>query len=409
LTTASKLHVCYVSGLDLRRAVPQTMPFVAQALRAGPFARLTNVPSNELFPTLVTGLAPPRHGVWGVRLASRPATPLERIVDVLPDSLTTTAQCVLHWADRRFDLAAVPPRRRRRLLLTRTKYRRRTLRSEALFRIGGATTVFDIVGAAQSRYAFSASYAPERDVLPRVAGGDVTLEVLELYSLDRHQQWNLDREAEVLRFYGVLDRFLERAVAKAKVSGVDFLLVSDHGHERIREAVNLEAALRELRIGPRHADWFIEVSNVRFWLHDDGARRALLEWLGALGKGTLLGWEEMRAQGITLEDASFGEVFYYLDPGKIFFPHDFHHPLANLWLGLTDRLQRSRLRDPRHRGNHGHLPAFEVERSFALMMGSTLRCVRPEGRIVDVAPTILAALGRAVPETMEGSPLFAAS
>ncbi|MFN8179821.1 MAG: alkaline phosphatase family protein [bacterium] len=409
MTKASKLHVCYVSGLDLRRAVAPVMPFLAQALREGPFARLTNVPSNELFPTLVTGLAPPRHGVWGVRLAARAPTRLDRIVDVLPDSLLTTVQCVRHWSDRRFDLAAVPPRRRRRLLLTRTKYRRRTHRTEALFRIGGATSVFDIVGAAQSRYAFSASYAPERDVLPRVVAGDAELEVLELYSLDRHQQWNLDREGEVLRFYGVLDRYLGRAVAKARASGVGFLLVSDHGHERIREAVDLEAALRDLGIGPRHADWFIEVSNARFWLHDDGARRALLAWLGALGKGTLLRWDEMRAQGIALEDGCFGEIFYYLDPGRIFFPHDFHHPLANLWLGLTDRLQRSRLRDPRHRGNHGHLPAFEVERSFAWMAGGGFRCVRPEGRIVDVAPTILAALGRPVPASMEGSPLFTAN
>ena len=402
-----RLHVCYVSGLDLRRATPSTMPFLAAAIARFPFARLRNLPSNELFPTLVTGLLPPRHGVWGVRLAARERTLADSAVDLIPESLTTAWQCLRHWADRRYDLAAVPPRRRRRLLLTRTKYKRRTLRPEALFGIGGVRTVFDVVGDGESRYVFSASYHPER-LLGRVGRGDVALEILELYSLDRHQQWNLDREGETLRFYGVLDRFLERLVAEAAAHDVAVVLVSDHGHERIRESIDLERGLRELGIGMRHADWFTEVSNARFWLHDDGVRRALADWLRALGKGTLLTWEEMRAVDVALEDASYGELFYYLDPGHIFFPHDFHHPLANLWLGLSDRLQRSRLVDPRHRGNHGHLPHFEAERCFATVLDERFECIRPEGRIVDVAPTILAMLGETSMDGMEGTALFQA-
>lgn len=406
-TPAPKLHVCYVSGLDFRRVTSASTPYLAQAIERFPISRLRNLPSNELFPTLVTGMLPPRHGVWGVRLAPRPRRAADGLVDRLPDSVATTLQCFLHWADRRFDLAAVPPRRRRRLSLTRTKYKRRTLRPEALFGIGGARTVFDLVGGNQSRYLFSASYRPEHDVLPRVARGDVVLEILELYSLDRHQQWNLDRDDETLRFYRVLDRFLERLTARAAEHDVAVLLVSDHGHERIRESIDLERGLRELGIGARHADWFTEVSNARFWLHDEGARRALVEWLRGLGNGTLLTWEEMREHDVALEDGSYGELFYYLDPGHIFFPHDFHHPLANLWLGLSDRLQRNRLVDPRHRGNHGHLPHFDVERCFATMLDGRFQCVRPEGRIVDVAPTILAALGREIPDVMEGRPLFA--
>jgi hypothetical protein len=328
-------------------------------------------------------------------------------VDVLPVGVATAAQCVAHWADRRFDLAAVPPRRRRRLRLTRTKYKRRTLQPEALFRIGGAATIFDAVGAARSRYLFSASYDPERHVLPRVARGDVDLEVLDLYSLDRLQQWNLDRPDEVRLAYATLDRFMARLCARAAGAGVAVMIVSDHGHEPIVRAIDVLAALRQLGIGPRHADWFVEVSNARFWLHDDGARRALRDWLGALGEGTLLSWEEMRAEGIALRDSSYGEIFYYLDPGRIFFPHDFHHPLANFWLGLTDRLQRARLRDPRHRGNHGHLPRFEAERSFALLLAEGFVPLRDRGSIVDVAPSVLALLGLAPPAAMEGTALFA--
>lgn len=407
MPTSRKLHVCYVSGLELRRVTPETTPFLLRARASGAFVPLQNLPSNELFPSLVTGLAPPRHGVWGVKLAPRSRTAVNRLIDALPETLTTTWQCLLHWGNRRFDLPAVPPRRRRSFAFTRTKYKRRSRHPDAFFRIGGAPTVFDSVGSERSRYLFSASYNPVRDVLPRVGRGDVDLEILELYSLDRHQQWNLDREEEVARFYRVTDAFLEALHERAAANGVSVMLVSDHGHEAIRESIDLFGALRELGIGARHADWFVEVSSTRFWLHDDGARRALLDWLRELRQGTLLTWEEMRAQGIVLEDDSYGEIFYYLDPGRIFFPHDFHQPLANLWLGLTDRLQRARLRDPRHRGNHGHLSHFEVERAFALLMdaGSAPRCTA--GQITDVAPTILATLGLAIPDTMEGAPLFA--
>lgn len=403
--SAPKLHVCYISGLDLRRVTPATTPTLAGALARGAFVGLRNVPGNELFPTLVTGVSPPRHGVWGVKHETSNPTLGGRLVDLVPGPLSTTWQCARHWANRRFDLAAVPPRRRRRLALTRTKYKRRTGHSDALFHIGGIPTVFDAVGADRSRFLYSASYDPVRDVLPRMARGDVELEILELYSLDRHQQWNLDREDEVLRFYAVLDAFLAALLEQARSREVTVMVVSDHGHQAIGESIDLVAILRELKIGPRHADWFIEVSNVRFWLHDDGARRALTERLAALGKGTLLTWEEMRPQGILLQDDRYGELFYYLDPGRIFFPHDFHHPLANLWLGLTDRLQRNRLRDPRHRGNHGHLPQHEAERAFALLPDGG-RTLRNDGHIVDVAPSILALLGRPPIPGMEGSALF---
>jgi hypothetical protein len=114
----------------------------------------------------------------------------------------------------------------------------------------------------------------------------------------------------------------------------------------------------------------------------------------------------MARHGLPLRDASYGEYFVYLDPGHIFFPHDFHHFLANLWLGLTDPMQRSRLRDPRHRGNHGHLPHFEAEKSFALLFDESFEPTTDPATVLDVAPTILSLLGRDPPATMKGRPLF---
>ena len=158
-----RVLVCYISGFDLRRINDQSTPFTSAALQTYPWARLVNLPSNELFPTLVTGVDPTEHGVWGVRL--RPAARRSigaALLDRMPDGLLTTIQGCLHLWTGSFDLAAVPPRRRRRFEITRMKYKRRINRPEALHRIGNVPTLFDIAGAAQSRYLFDSGYDPER-------------------------------------------------------------------------------------------------------------------------------------------------------------------------------------------------------------------------------------------------------
>ena len=192
-----RLLLCYVSGLDLRRVDATGTAFLSRALVEYPWAPFTNLPSNELFPTLVTGVSPSTHGVWGVKLRMPGApSPLERAWCRLPDPVTTTIQRGLHLATKIFDLAAVPPRRRNRFEITRTKYKRRNKCRESMFGIGGVPTLFDVVGHGDSLYQFSSSADPVREVLPRMCANGHAMEVLELYSLDRHQQWNLDRPDE---------------------------------------------------------------------------------------------------------------------------------------------------------------------------------------------------------------------
>jgi hypothetical protein len=403
----SRLLVCYISGLDSRRINPQTTPFLAEAQAVYPWTRFVNVPSNELFPTLVTGVSPTEHGVWGVKLKSFEHVPrIAKLVDRLPDSFVTALQGCFHLASGNFDLAAVPPRRRRHFQITRTKYKRRNNRSEALFKIGGVPSIFDVVGKERSRYVFNSSPDPERHVFPHLCMNPYVLEVLELYSLDRYQQWNLDRPKTVESFYTRIDDFLYRLHAKCETAGRSMMIVSDHGHEPIRASIDLKAELDSLRVPEEAYSYFIEVSSVRFWFHTDEARQSIMIMLSRLGHATVLGFQDMRRFGVPLCDASYGEVFAFLDPGHIFFPHDFHNGLANLWLGLVDPMQRSRLRDPRHKGNHGHLPHTDIENSFVALLDRTFEATTQWGNIVDVAPSILGVLGYERPTTMMGQQLF---
>ena len=273
-----RLLLCYASGLDLRRIDRASTPFLAQSKATFPWSTFKNLPGNELFPTLVTGVGPAEHGVWGVRHRSAPDQSRgARAWATLPDLVTTTVQGGLHLATGIYDLAAIPPRRRRHFDITRTKYQRRNQRREAMFSIGGVPTVFDIVGHGRSRYRFTSSLDPSRHVLPRLGAGDPTLEVLELYSLDRYQQWNADRPDAVRDFYHRIDDFLGRVHERCVRSGVALAIVSDHGHEPIRGTIDLAAMLRELPCREDLYSRFVEVSNARFWFRDPGARR--LSWI----------------------------------------------------------------------------------------------------------------------------------
>ena len=406
--TKRQLVVCYISGLDLRRINSSSTKFLGEQLERSAWRDYVNLPSNELFPTLVTGVDPTVHGVWGVQLTDDlPGALRPRLVDRSPDIVATFVQCVLHLLTNNYDLAAIPPRRRRRFKITRTKYKRRSKQSEALFRIGSISTVLDTVGADQANYIFNSDEDPANSVLKSLCREDKLLEVLELYSLDRYQQWNLDDEKRVNDAYAKVDSFLERLMAKCRRSGKALLIVSDHGHETISESIDLSDYLAPLNLSEDDYSLFTEVSSARFWFHNEQSRIAIHEALSQIKSAELVTYREMERYGVPLSDPSYGELFCFLRPGAIFFPHDFYQPLANLYFGLTDRTQRSRLRDPRHRGNHGHLPHHEAERSFAMITGPEFRaCDDDPASILDIAPTILSLLDLPIPTLMTGRNLF---
>jgi Type I phosphodiesterase / nucleotide pyrophosphatase len=401
------LLVCYISGMDVRRLTKTITPYIADLMDSCPHSYFTNLPSNELFPTLVTGVNPAVHGVWGVQYARNDTNSIAcRLVDALPDALTTSFQCFRHYIDSSYDLPAIPPRRRRHFKLTRTKYRRRSKQPEALFNIGGIPTVMGLAGRDRAHYSFSSSSNPVKKVLPGLCANGPLIEILELYSLDRHQQWNLDRPGETEKFYAVIDDFIRKLHKKCRQKNIALMLVSDHGHEAIRSSIDICAKLQEMGLTDNDISYFIEVSSARFWPHTDRARNKATEWLSSINTGKLLRYDEMSAYNVPLTDDRYGELFFYLDPGYIFFPHDFHHPLARLFLGLTDSMQRSRLRDPRHKGNHGHLPYFEAERSLMLLADAGFEVESSQSEIFDVAPSMLSIIGIDPPASLPGRSIF---
>jgi hypothetical protein len=403
-----KLLVLYVPSLDRRLIDPNTAPFLSRCLTRWPPIELETHPSVELLPTLVTGVWPHQHRIWQVRLKPESKrTTTERLIDLLPDRWTTTWQCVRHRLDPDYDLPTIEPRRRRRFELHRIKVQRRFGGGgTSSLHQKGVESLFSLLKR-ESIYRTIFSFADIPPDPSLLVTGEPVLDFLELYAFDLFCHWNLDRTSAVQTQLQFLDVVIERLCAKAERLGLKALLVVDHGQERVRRTLNLRRVLNESGVSRSEYSFYIEVCNARFWFFTEGARKILSQQLSRIEGATFLTAAEMEKYHIHFtESEGFGDAYLITDPGTIFFPHDFYHPLVNWYMARNTAEQVARKSNPVHRGYHGHLPANPVDTGYVVACTPGLEALAKKGELIDFAPSVLSLLRRPVPAQMAGNVLF---
>jgi len=406
--TERRLLVCYIPGLDSRRISDAVTPAIAGLIDRYSRVEISTLPNTELVPTLLSGVYPHQHKVWQVSINDRRDPTLwQRLTDVLPDVVTTTLQCIRQRLDSGFDLAAIPQRRRREFTLHRFKYTRRAAEPEIMAEFNGYRTVFGLLGSS-ARYRFTYRF-DELDMLAReLPSPALRFELLEMYALDLYQHWHLDRDDGMRNALQRTDRFVAKLRDRCQRSGHTLALLSDHGQERVTNTIPLVQTLRKSGVAAAEFSYYCELACARLWFHTQHARETLLPKLEKLAHCRLLHYTEMHRFHICFDDARFGEYYLMADAGSIFFPHDFYQPLANTYLGLFGRSQRSRLFNPVHRGNHGYLPHYPSEKGFLVLADRDVRPARNSMELIDFAPTVLAYLGEQVPAYMTGGAVLQA-
>jgi len=399
-----RLMIFFASALDHRRIDQKHTPYLYSLSEKYPWTRITNFPETDLDPTLFTGLYPHEHKVWQVRLKSGYDFNKKLAHDYLPDIVTTTSQCFIHMYTGSFNLASVPDWRRRRFEIFKTRYDKKELKG--YLKINGFDTFFNIVGESNCNYVFEGELDKLDQILPSLFHKGLRFEFIETHGLDTLQHWYLDNKEKMIDSYNKVDRFIKFLHSECEKKGITLMILAEHGMELVKNSVDIIQKIDEMGIKNNEITYYIEAPKARFWFHSDSARQKMLNYLSGNPDGVLLSRQDMHEFNVKFEDDSYGEYYFVLNPGTVFFPNDFYQPLGNLYLGLTNKMQRSKLLSPVYRGYHGYLPYNDSDKGTFMLLDDKYKTDKKEIETIDVAPTIINLLGYEQPVSLKGSSAF---
>ncbi len=406
MSDSLQIFVCYLPGLDRRLVDRKHTPYISYLLTTYPSSRIRTLPSTELVPTLLTGVYPDQHHIFQVSLKNPvKSSYLDQLLRHVPDAVTVLFQGLYHLFNPAYDLPLVPWSRRHQFHLHRLKYTRRVKNPEALDVIGDIPSLFHLLGN-QSRYLFVKRFDQMHQRLPSLPSGDVRLEFLEFYAFDLFTHWHLDQPEAMQQALDEVDKIVRNLHQQCQSKDIMFILLVDHGQEPIQGIINLQKLLRDTEVPQEEYVYFMELAVTRLWCKTNRARQDILQMLNAVEHLTVRTYQQMSQYNLYFEDDHFGQFFIFAEPGYIFFPHDFYHPLSNFLLGFLNTEQRPRLFNPRHRGNHGYLPDHPSEEGYMILVDQNVISRMERMNLIDFAPTLLALLGYPQPEHMRGQIVF---
>jgi hypothetical protein len=235
----------------------------------------------------------------------------------------------------------------------------------------------------------------------------VDLEFVQFHALDMLGHWQITTPEGFRQYYGQVDRFVRDLHRKCQARRTRMVLMTDHGQERVETSIDLRRLIRRLDVPRGEFAYFLQPIMARFWCHSERARVAITQMLSEVKQGTAMTYADLHSLGVAFAGPQFGEIYFIADPGCLFFPHDFHHPLVNRVFGLKDWQQRNRLRDPRHVAYHGYLPQHDCEKGFMAVLDDGYVPGSAVIDLVDIAPSLLGLMERERPDWMDGTARFA--
>jgi hypothetical protein len=402
-----QIVICYFPALDVRRLAAGHCPYLAGLLAAYPSVRFRAQPTTDQMATLLTGTYPHQHGLWGPKLKSdgmRAAG--ERVLDLLPDLVTTTAQCVWHVLGHRMDLATMPPHRRRRFEWLRFNVKQTRDTSRVVRPINGLPSLFTASGDGNGRFVYHDNFWRLDELLDHVGNSEHAVEMVDAHCLDHIQHWNMSDTGLVDACYAGIDQFAAALHRKCQRNGILFIALSDHGMEPVERVVDLRRMLTSQDVPGSEYDYFIENTKATFWYHSNRARAKLLDCLASLEFGSVLRREEMTRYALYFDDDSYGAAYFYANSGITFFPNDFHQVLSSAFISLVDPQQRARRRVPWHQADHGYRSEHDSEVGFMVLAEEGYQAWDERAELIDIAPSVLQLVDRTPPATMKGRNLF---
>ena len=399
-----KLMILYFSGFDYQKINSRITPHLYSLSEKYPIVKINTIPDVDLKTTMWTGRYPHEHGMWQVRIKDGYDFDAKKFQDYFPDICSTTLQCLVHAVTGKFNLVSVPNWRRRRFDIFKTKYTWND--NYGLFSYNGVDSIFNIIGKNNYSFVYENRYNEMINALSKEPVKDKKLGVFDAHGTDVFTHWNIDDEEKMNEAYMKVDGLIKYILEECENKGATLMLLSDHAQAKVEDTIDIAGKIEELGIKKNEITYFIEATKARFWFHTDSARQKMLDYLSSNEKGALFHFEELYRYGIEFNDDSYGEYYFITNPGVIFYPNDYYHPIGNIFLALKNQEQRARLKSPIYRGYHGHLPHNQCEKGFVMLVDSDYKPIKEEIDIIDIAPTVLNLLGYRKPDSLTGKHAF---
>lgn len=292
--------------------------------------------SSAAIPTILTGVAPERHGHWNLLYRDPAGSPFRwlRPLRFLPDRAV----------NNRYARRALTELGRRALGLGRGFECSVSPRALGWFNwteksdiyaaggIAGAKSFFDRLaesGIAHRVYTYRRASDAEilRQAARDVAARRASVFFLYLSELDLllHNHANDPGAwgAALARYETELEALF--GLALDRDSGAALAVFSDHGMTPVRHHVALAGEIRKL--GLRMPGDYLAVYDstmARFWFSTSRARRAIIARLDAIPGGRILENAELQRLGVFFPDGRHGDLIFLLDPGHLLADGDFH-------------------------------------------------------------------------------------
>ena len=274
--------------------------------------------------------------------------------------------------------------------------------------MGGAKTIFEPFG--DNAVHEVVSKFEELDETTSRYPTDHTLQFLELHCFDLVSHWYLDRPEVMNPLIKRIDDAVAALSRQCKEQGVLLCVLFEHGQELVKKEnhIDMRKLVNDTGVPRKDFCYYNGVAVSRFWFRTDEACRKIVKALKDIPNTRTMTFEELNEELDMTLTPEWGEVYIACDPGHLFHPHDYHHPLANLVVGMRSKEMRQRIFDPYHRGYHRYIPGPDVpsEDAWALFVSETIKPKSKEARLVDFAPSVLSVLGCQVPDYMQGKPMF---
>ncbi len=401
-----------IVGFDRRRMTPEVSPFLCDLFERYTAQRMPGQPTTEVWPALVTGVNPGVEGhlLWHARLRDKASDPWwARPLKLMPDSLVGALQLVPHFfMGHNFDVPAIPHWRRRQLEFHRLKYFVRSLEPDKYNFVGGAKSMFEPLGDDAIHEVIS-KVENMSDAVSRYPT-EHPLQFLEFHCFDLVSHWYLDKPEVMNPLIKQVDDCLATLARKCEEKGILLCVLMEHGQELVTKErhINMREVVHSAGVSRRDFCYYNGVAVSRFWFRTDEAREKIVRALKGIPHTRTVTYQEMNEELDMTLTPEWGEVYIACDAGYLFHPHDYYHPLANIFVGLKSKEMRQRMFDPYHRGYHGYFPGPNApsEDAWALFASDKVKPTSTEARLIDFAPSVLSLIDQPVPDHMQGRPTF---